>query len=341
MEKEQKKIRWGIIGSGDIVSRWMRGAVQLSDEMEIVGIASRDPEHAKAAAERYHIPQAFTYDELLDRDDIDVYYVATPHTAHKEFATKVLSRGKAVLVEKPAGVNAAQFDDMQNCAKEHNAFLMEAAWTRFFPIIEQIKGKIAEGAIGDVRLIQAAFAFRGDGDVTKRLYNPDLAGGSLLDVGVYGLHFAKMILQKDPEALTGLASMDTDEKHIQVDEQAAFVARYNQGELAVLTSAVRTEMPDTAYIYGTQGCIIVPEFWKPSKFQVVIGDQIEEVKSVVPQHADGVVDEGYQFEIAHVNDCIRKGLKESPVMSFAVTSAVLRQCDTLRTQWGLVYPCEQ
>ena len=338
---EKKIIRWGILGAGSIVDRWIKGARQVED-MEIAAIASRTPETAQKMAQKHGIPEAVTYEQLVSRDDIDVVYVPVPHTAHKELTIQALKAGKAVLVEKPAAVTAADFADMAACAKENHTFLMEAVWTRFFPIIGKIREYLGENGIGDVRLVQTAFAFRaGEELIRGRLADPMTAGGSLLDTGVYDFHFTDMILDKEPQNITGLASFDTDEYHLQVDEQASWVVRYDKGELAVMTSAIRTTLPDTAFIYGTKGSIEVPVFWKPSRMIVrVYGKEEEQIEMPIPQKIAGMEDEGYQFEVEHVNDCLRCGLTESPVMTFEKSLRVLRQCDSLRDQWNFRYPFE-
>ena len=224
---------------------------------------------------------------------------------------------------------------MTECVRKNQVFLMEAVWTRFFPLIKEIEVHLKD--IGDVRVVSTNFSFRND-EMDSRLMDLNRVGGSLLDVGVYDLHFTKMVLKKDPILLSGVASMDTDEHHLQVDEQAAWIAQYDKGELGLMCSAVRTDMIDTAYIYGTKGHMIIPQFWKPWQLQLTVGDKTETIEYPVPQKIAGIEDEGYQFEIAHVNQCIRDGIKESPVMTWEETASILKQCDMLRKQWGLKYP---
>lgn len=247
-----RKIRWGLLGAGKILDRWMKGARQIED-MEIVAVASRTRENAAKMAEKFQIPEVLTYEEMLVRKDIDIVYIPVPHTAHMELAMKAMEAGKSVLVEKPAGINAQQWEKMTECAKKNQVFLMEAVWTRFFPIMKEIEAHLKD--IGDVRVVSTNFSFRND-EMDSRLMDLSRAGGSLLDVGVYDLHFTKMILKKEPVLLSGVASMDTDEHHLQVDEQAAWIAQYDKGELGLMCSAVRTDMIDTAYIYGTKGHMV-------------------------------------------------------------------------------------
>lgn len=328
------------MGAGEILNRWMKGAQQVED-MEIVAVASRSRERALKMAQRFHIPEAISYEELLSREDIDVVYIPVPHTAHRELAIRAMEAGKGVLVEKPAAINAGEFQEMIDCARKNNTFLMEAVWTKFFPLMQEIVNWVGEDGIGQVRVIQSNFSFRNEVDLASRLFDVNCAGGGLLDVGVYNLHFSRMILKKDPLSLIGKASVDTDEHHLQVDEQAAYIAQYDRGELAVMGSGVRTGMLDTAWIYGTKGCIEVPHFWKPTQMLVTVGAETTRVERKVAQKIAGVEDEGYQYEIAHVVQCIREGRIESPVLKWADTMAILNQCDSLRADWGIVYPQER
>lgn len=334
----EKKICWGLMGAGAIIDRWILGAFQ-HDDMEIKAVASRSIESAKKTAEKYNIETACLYDELLLRDDIDIVYVAVPHTSHKDLTIKALKAGKHVLVEKPAGINAGEWEEMVSVAKETGKFLMEGSWTKFFPIIPIIKEHIGENGIGEVRTVSSAFAFRNT-DTSSRLLDPNRAGGGLLDVGVYNLNFQRIIYEKDPTALTGIASIATDELKLNIDEQAAYIAQYDNGALGIMASAVRTDMIDTAYIYGTKGHMVVPVFWKPTSVEITINGSTAKIDAPVSQKVAGIEDEGYQYEIAHVNECLRKGLTESPVMKWSDTAAILKQCDTLRKQWGLKYPME-
>ena len=333
------KKRWGLMGAGGLLPRWMNGAKQ-TDEIEIPAIASRTRETARRQALEYAIPDAMTYDEILERRDLDVLYILTPHTAHKELAIGAMEAGFPVVVEKPAAVTAADWDEMTSCARANGVFLMEAVWTCCFPLTQRTLEIIRSGRIGRVRNLQTTFAFRNPDDYTGRLYDPMLAGGALLDVGVYCLHYARMIFGEDPVETTALASVDTDSLHLRVDEQIAVACRYKDGALAVSNAAIRTEMPDTAVIYGTEGSIRVPDFWKPERLEIECAGSREIIEEPVPQRVPGVRDEGYAFEIRHVNECLRKGLTESPLVPHEATASVLRQCDMIRERCGLRFPFE-
>ena len=335
-----KKTRWGFLGAGNLLDRWMKGFQQVEDA-EIVAIASRTPETAQKMANRFGVADALSYDEILKRKDIDVMYIPVPHPAHKELAIRAMEAGFPVLVEKPAAVSAAEWTEMEACAKKHSLFLMEAVWTRFFPVMEQVLNVVRAGEIGEVRHVQVTFAYRVADGYRGRAVDPNQAGGALLDVGVYGLHFAKFIYEKMPERLLSLASMDTDSLHLQVDEQSVIIGQYDNGALFTVTSAVRTEMPDTAWIFGTEGYIRMPVFWKPGLAVVTCGETERRIESMVPQRISNIEDEGYQYEIRHVQECLHKGLTESPMVTHKMTHDVLKMCDEIRAQWGLVYPFER
>ena len=337
---EGRRIRWGLLGGGKIIDRWMKGALQCED-MEVVAVASRTRKTAEAMADKWQIPRVMTLDEMCSCPEIDAVYIPVPHSAHKELALRAMRAGKAVLVEKPAAVSEKEFDEMVLCARECGVFMMEAAWTRFFPAVEQLCELLREGVIGRVRAVQAAFAFRMDGEWDGRLFDPARAGGGLLDVGVYPLHFAQALFGRAPEGITGFCARDTDDRHIMVDEQAAFTAVYDQGELMMGACGVRTQIPDNAYIYGEDGWFEVPEFWKAQKLIFHKGEETRVFDCPVSQTVPGMEDEGYQYEIRHMNECLRGGLTESPVVPFSATKCVLAQCDELRRQWGLVYPFEK
>ncbi len=329
-----RKIRWGLLGSGVILDRWMKGALQ-QDDMEIAAISSRTHARAEAMARKWNIDKVLTYEEMIRRKDIDVVYIPVPHDAHRDLAIAAMNAGKSVLVEKPAAVSAEEFAQMTECARANGVFLMEAVWTYFFPATDFIRQCVGDGTIGDVRAMNVSFSFRIPDDYQGRLIRPENAGGGLLDVGVYDLHLAQIIFGRDPVSIMGSAAVDTDDLHLQVDEQAAIIAQYDRGELAVMTCGIRTDMFDTARIYGTKGHLTIPRFWSPDTVIVTRGNERETFSFPVEQKVSGLADEGFQYEIRHVNDCIRAGMTQSPVVSWEKTVSVLSQCDTLRQSWGL------
>lgn len=337
-----KTIRWGIIGSGGIATLWLTGAKQVANT-RLVAIASRNKKTAQALADRFGIEEVEeSYESMLSRDDIDVIYVATPHTMHCEQTLLALSYGKHVLCEKPMGINAKEEAQMFAMAKEKNLFLMEATWMRFFPMMQALRDEIASGSIGEVRSIRSTFSYRMDG-VSKehRALNPMLGGGGLLDVGVYCLHFCEALLGANPLEVHSMASINTDENQYGVDEQVNIIARYPGDILSFMACAVMTEMGENAVIFGTKGKIELPVFWKPTTYTLTNETGSRTVSMPVANPVDGFEDVGYQYEIIHVNQCLRDGIMESPEMTHQISTDIMMLCDDMRKQWELVYPQEK
>jgi predicted dehydrogenase len=323
--------RWGVLGPGSIAHRFVEGVRVLPDHA-IQAVGSRTLANAKSFAGKYDIPNAHEGYAALVRDpEVDAVYVATPHPFHCEHTILALSAGKHVLCEKPFAINARQAEEMVAVARANDRFLMEAMWTRFFPIMEKLRGLVADGAIGRVTLVQADFGFRGGFDEEGRLYNPALGGGALLDVGVYTVSLASMLLG-EPDRVMGLAKLHPETG---VDETAAFVLGHSDGSLALLSTAIDTNTPHEAWILGTDGRIHLPAtWWKPERMTLIrSGKPAEEIQ--VP-----VESSGFQFEIAEVAKGARAGKHESQTLPLSETVAIMRTMDRLREQWGLKYPME-
>lgn len=334
-----QKLRWGIMGSGRIVRRWINGAKQISD-MEVTAIAGRTQSPVDKCAEDFGIPERYySYEQLVKSENVDICYVAGVHTVHKEHAMLAMEHGKHVLVEKPISVSAADVREMMACAERNNVFLMEAVWTRFFPLTVKLRELLSSGAVGDVRMVNAAFSSRVPvlpQTMSGRIFDPVQGGGGLLDVGVYPLHFADMVLAVPPVELSGFSAVDSDENHLMVDEQAVFIARYPGGRLASMACGVRTNMPDSATIYAEEAMIVLPTFWKPTKMEIIRpGQETEIIECPVESPNPDYTDEGFQYEIRHVNECVRNGIIKSQVLPWEKSLMVMEQCDSLRKKWGL------
>ena len=336
-------MNWGIAGTGNIARRWMAGAAMVPGT-QVKAVASRRVESARAFAEEYGIGAVEeTCEALCKRKDVDCIYVAAPHTEHAALSIMAMEQGKGVLCEKPMAPTLAQALRMAEAQKKHRVFLMEGMWMRFFPAFQQARERIRSGEIGEVRMLEAAFAFRFEGtEKTHRLLSPGLAGGGLLDVGVYGLHFCQGMLGEWPLEKTGLCSTNTDGMQYGVDEQAAMVLRFPGNVLANVRCAVKTEMPEEAVIYGTKGHIAFKRFWAPEGFTVFRNGEQPQVVSCPIGHglAEPSQDCGFQYEIAHVNACIEKGLLESPEMPLSVSLQMAELCDEFRSMWGIRFPFE-
>lgn len=322
-------IRWGILGPGRIAQAFAKGLQSVPDA-SLVACGSRTAEKAAAFADQWQVPRRHAGYEALAADaEVDAIYVATPHPLHYEHCLLCLEHGKAVLCEKPFTVNAKQAAEVMAKARRKNLLLMEAMWTRFLPHMVQVRERIAAGAIGEPRLLQADFGFRCDWDPQSRLLNPDLAGGGLLDVGVYTVALAHMLFGV-PTEIKGVAHIGASG----VDEQAGIVLGFTGGRVAILSCGVRISTPQEAIIMGTEGRIrIHASWWRPSTFTLTVKGKDELI-------APTVTGNGYNYEAKAFNRCLREGLRESPVAPLDESLAVLKTMDALRSQWGLKYPFE-
>jgi len=323
------KIKWGILGPGNIAHSFAKGLSVISDA-ELIAAASRSIERANKFADEFDIPRRYgSYDELVSDADIDAIYVSTAHPFHKACAILALKAGKAVICEKPLAVNVAQVKEMMDCARKEGRFLMEAMWTRFLPVMVKAREWIADGAIGEPRMLTADFGFRSGINTGGRLFNLDLAGGGLLDVGVYSIAMAYMVF--------GAPSTVTSTAHIGetgVDEQAAMVFGYDGGQIALVSCAVRTNTPQEARIMGTDGSIYIPNFWHGTEATLQTGGK-------APEHVEFPFEgNGYEYEAMEVMRCIREGKLESDIMPLSESLSIIGTMDGLRAQWGLKYPMD-
>jgi predicted dehydrogenase len=324
-------MRWGILGTGRIGREFAAG-LRDTPTAETLAVGSRTETSARDFASSFGIVRYYgSYAELASDPDVDVVYVATPHPFHEANAALCLEAGKHVLCEKPMTVNAAQAERLIALARDRDLFLMEGMWTRFFPLMERVRYLLSSGAVGEPRLLNVDFGFRAPFDPCQRLFNPDLGGGALLDVGVYCVSLASMIFGP-PDRVTGLAHLG----ETGVDEQSAAILEHSQGHISTFSIATRTATPQEATIAGTEGRIrIHPEWWKPTLMTLSRSGKSDETIEV-PHTGNG-----FPHEAAEVMRCIRSGARESDVMPLRETLSIARTMDELRRQWGLVYPGEQ
>ncbi|MDP6108107.1 MAG: Gfo/Idh/MocA family oxidoreductase, partial [Candidatus Brocadiia bacterium] len=297
---------------------------------ELVAVGSRTQEKADAFADEFGAPRRHaSYEALAADPDVDIVYVATPHPQHKPCSMLCLEAGKAVLCEKPLTVNAAEAEELVACARGRGLFLMEAMWTRFFPLMDKVRELLAADAIGEARMLQVDLGFRADFDPASRLFNPLLAGGALLDVGVYCVALSSMVFG-EPSRAMGLAHL----AETGVDEQAAWVFQYDRGQLAVGYCAMRTGSLQEVTILGTEGSIrIHSRFEVPELMTVRTAGGEEEME--FPFEGTGMA-----FEAAAVSECLRDGRLEHELMPLDESIAIMRTMDALRAQWGVKYPME-
>lgn len=324
------KIRWGILGPGAISTKFATG-LQAAENGTLVAIGSRDKTRAADFANRFGASESHgSYQALVENENVDAVYIGTPHTFHKEHTILALRHGKHVLCEKPFAINRSEAADMVAVAKETDRFLMEAMWSRFLPTLVKTRELIAAGAIGEVRMLQADFGFRTKVNPEGRLFKPELGGGALLDVGIYPLSLASMLFGK-PDKIKSMANLGSTG----IDEETAILLGYPNGEMAVCTTAVRLNTPHEAFIQGTEGSIhIHAPWWVSTDITVKRGGESETLN--LPYKGNG-----YTHEAEALGHCVAAGENESAVMPLDESLDILETMDTIRQEWGLIYPMEQ
>jgi predicted dehydrogenase len=322
-------IRWGILGPGNIANAFATG-LRSAPGARLVAVGSRTKEHGDAFADKFDIPRRHVgYEALAADPEVDIIYVATPHSMHRDATRLCLSHGKAVLCEKPFTINAGEAQEVIDLARTKGLFLMEAMWTRFFPLMARLRQIIADGVIGKAMLLQADFGFRAEFDPRSRLFDPGLGGGALLDVGVYPVSLASMLFGV-PARCLGMTCLGQSG----VDELSAMLLAYEGERMAVLATAVRANTAQEAMVTGSGGRIRVhSQWWKPSTMTLSAGGRDDVIE--VPYEGNG-----FNYEALEAMHCLREGRTESDVLPLDETLEVVRTMDTLRAQWGLKYPGE-
>lgn len=326
----ETKFRWGILGPGNIAKKFATGLQALPNH-ELVAIGSSSKERATAFAAEFGARRAYgSYEELVADAEVDAIYAARPHTMHARDALFCIAAGKPVIVEKPFTVNEGQARQVVDAARTAGMFVLEAMWSRFIPATVEVRKLVADGAIGAPRMIQADFGFRAGVNPKGRLFNPDLAGGGLLDVGIYPLSFSSMIFG-EPTQVVSVADIGSTG----VDEQCGVVLGHKGGEISLVASAVRTNTPQAAVIIGEEGRITLNSpFWNPRTYTISRCGKDETVEIPISGN-------GYEFEALEVEKCVRAGLNESPGLPLDETISLIRTMDKCRAQWGLKYPGEE
>jgi predicted dehydrogenase len=322
-------IRWGILGTGRIAGLFVEGLRAVPDAV-VAAVGSRTDAGAGAFGERHGIPRRHgSYQALAEDPEVDVVYVAVPHSGHQAETLRCLRAGKAVLCEKPFALNAGQAAEMVATARERGLFLMEAMWTRYLPAVVRVRELLAEGAIGDPRLLVTDLGWRFPADPASRLYAPELGGGALLDLGVYGVSFASMLFGP-PVSVTAAATMTTTG----VDAQTAVAAVHDTGRVATTVCTLEAATTPLATITGTGGRIDIRRWFNPADFTLTVGDG---PGTTFEYPRDG---NGMEYEAREVQRCLRAGLPESPVMPLDESVQIMGTLDRVRSLLGVRYPGE-
>ncbi len=323
----KQEFRWGIIGTGAITNKFAADLANLPDAAPYA-VASRSQASADQFAAKFGMPKAYQgYEAVMADPDVDAIYIGTPHPYHKENTIACLEAGKPVLCEKPFAINSADAIEMVNKAREKGVFLMEAMWTRFLPVQVQVQEWLKKGKIGDVLSLTCDFGFRTEFNPEGRLFNPELGGGALLDVGIYTISYASMVFGQQPEKIKADAFLGESG----VDEQNAQLFTYAEGQQAILSSAIRIATEHRARISGTQGSIVIPNFWHATEATMTTNSG----KSTTITGGSG-----YQFEADEVAKCVKAGKLESDRMPLDETIAIMQTLDSIRAQIGVSYPME-
>lgn len=329
-DKMSQPIKWGIVGTGNIAGKFAE-ALRVSQVAELLAVGSRTQLRADQFGQQFDIPHRYgSYCDLFRDSDVDAIYVSTPHPFHKQNAIDALNAGKAVLCEKPFTVNASQAKELIETARRKNLFLMEAMWTRFLPPIVKLRELLAQGLIGELRMLTADVGYRTGWEPDSRVLSPDLAGGALLGEGVYVISLASMVFGK-PSRITGLAHIGSTG----VDEQSTAVLAYDEGQMAVLCCAIRTALPNEAMIVGTEGSIRLHKEWGGgSKISLSREGKKDEIIDLP------CAKNGFVYQIEEVAQCLRTGRTQSSIMPLDESLSIMDTMDELRRQWKLKYPFE-
>ncbi|MGW5362343.1 Gfo/Idh/MocA family protein [Actinopolymorpha pittospori] len=322
------RIRWGIAATGNIANVFARELALLPDH-EVVAVGSRNLDRAKAFAQEWGVRRAYgSYAEVADDPEVDVLYIATPHSDHLATARHAIESGTAVLCEKALTVNAHEARELVALARERQVFLMEAMWMRCNPLHLRLRELLAGGALGEPRSLNATLGFLADYDPTDRLFAPDLAGGALLDVGVYPVSLAHHLFGA-PATVQATATLTSSG----VDGTVGMLLGYDTGAVATLTGSLTGPLPNAAYVSGTEGWVELPP-----DFQAVDRLLVHRPGKDPEEYAVELLGVGYTYEAAEVARCLRAGLLESPLVSWADSIAVMEVLDAVRAQIGVRYP---
>jgi predicted dehydrogenase len=319
----------GIIGPGRIAAK-MAHTLRDMDGARLRAVASRDLKRAGDFAAQWGAERAYgSYEEMLDDPDLDLVYIATPHTFHRENALLSIRKGKPVLCEKSFTVNAREAGEMIALAREKKVFVAEAIWTRYLPASQTINEIVASGVIGTPYVLSANLGY----PVThkERVCDPALAGGALLDVGVYPINFAAMVFGTEIESVvSSCTKLPTG-----VDASNSIAITFSGGRLAVMHSSIVARTDRQGIISGDRGHIIVENINNPTLITVVDNDYRTVASYPAPPQITG-----FEYQVQAAKDAIRNGLIETPFMTHEETLRIMRLMDDLRREWGVSYPFE-
>lgn len=327
MSKAHTPVRWAILGAGRIAHAFA-GDIALVAEARLQAVAARDFGRARSFADQYQAPDAYgDYDSMLSSADVDAVYIATPHNFHFDQSLAAIRAGKAVLCEKPLTVTPDEARTLITAAQAQRVFLAEALWTWTLPAIRKAVDWIRAGRIGPVRQIDARFGFKAEPDPQGRLFSPDLAGGALLDLGVYPVALNRLVLDQGPDTVMAMASRAATGVEDQVE------ALFRTGPvLSSLGCSFLGQLSNTAFIAGERGAIRIPRFWSATSAELITGGE------VVERFDDARAGHGFEFEIEAASRDILAGRTQSSIVPLSASLGFQQDMAAIRAAAGLQPP---
>lgn len=334
INRHMHTFRWGIIGPGSIAHDFAEDLQLVEGQRhEVKAVLGHKKESTEPFAAEFGIPDVYYHlEDFVKNAGVDAVYIATPHTLHHQQALACLNAGIPVLCEKPITINTEELESLVQAAQNRKVFLLEGMWIRFLPSIKQVLDIIATNQIGDILSVQANMSFKAPRDDNNRYFNPDLGGGSLLDLGVYPVFLASLLLGR-PDTVKAIARLSSKG----IDEACAVLFQYNSGQYAILESTLVAQTDLTATIYGSKGSIKILPNWneKPEGIEIAMynGDTTR-----IPLHWKG---RGFQFEVAEAVHCIEQQLIFSPMMDHQFSLDMMKTMDTIKDQVHLKYKSDE
>ena len=321
-----KKIRWGIIGLGNIANKFATDLARL-ENVELVAVASRNQQRAETFAVRHNSKRAYnSYENLVKDAEVDAVYIATPHSFHKEHAILCLQNKKAVLCEKPLAMNLEEVTEMILVARENNVLLMEALWTFFLPHFTYVLDIVKSDKFGKLKNLEADFGFYRDFDETGRLFKKEVGGGSLLDIGIYPI-FVALAALGEPDVIDANATFFENG----ADSSCTAVFHYDNAKATLKSTLLEETKTEAVFTFDRAIVKINRQFHQPSTV-VIIQNKKEETINFDCKTI------GYNYEIEHFNQLLRENKKESTLMTFDFSKSILKTLDNVRKIIGLTYP---
>jgi predicted dehydrogenase len=321
-----RRLKWAILGPGSIAAAFAEAIIEVNGSIYAVG--SRSLERAMQFASSLGIEKAYgSYEDLLADEDIDIVYIATPHSNHYEYILKCLQHNKHVLCEKAITINADQLAEVMQLAESKSLIVAEAMTVYHMPLYKQLREMIGAGRIGKVKMLQASLGSMKDYDVTNRFFNKDLAGGAMLDIGTYAMSFVRYFLSSQPNTIVSLVK----QFETGVDEQVGISLKNSEDEMAVISLSLRAKMPKTGLIAGELAYITIDDLQRPSKATIIDLDGNTEVITA------GESAKAFVYEVEDMNHWV---LNHFTADTVSLSLDVLKVMDEVRKQGGISYPFE-